>query len=268
MSVKKEPSGRRSVQVEVEVPGTPEEVWEAIATSRGVSSWFVPTEIDGRVGGSIVIHMGPGMDGVAEVTGWEPPHRLTAEGNDWGAGAPPVATEWTVEARSGDTCMVRVVHSLFASSDDWDDQLEGTESGWPPFFEVLRLYLTHFRGQECSTIRVHGAAAGPMPEAWAGLVGALGLAGAAVGQRAEAEAAGMPALSGFVEGIHTNGHSRAIVRLERPAPGIASIAAHPMGDQILLAIGFFLYGEGASATVAHDEPLWQAWMAEHYPMGG
>ena len=27
MSVKKEASGRRSVQVEVEVPGTPEEVW-------------------------------------------------------------------------------------------------------------------------------------------------------------------------------------------------------------------------------------------------
>ena len=45
MSVKKEASGRRYVQVEVEVPGTPEEVWQAIATGPGVSSWFVPTEI-------------------------------------------------------------------------------------------------------------------------------------------------------------------------------------------------------------------------------
>ena len=43
MSVKKEASGRRSVQVEVEVPGTPEEVWQAIATGPGISSWFVPT---------------------------------------------------------------------------------------------------------------------------------------------------------------------------------------------------------------------------------
>ena len=42
MSVKKEPSGRRSIQVEVEVPGTPEEVWQAIATGPGISSWFVP----------------------------------------------------------------------------------------------------------------------------------------------------------------------------------------------------------------------------------
>ena len=53
MSVKKEASGRRSVQVEVEVPGTPEEVWQAIATGPGISSWFVPTRSEerGRAGG-------------------------------------------------------------------------------------------------------------------------------------------------------------------------------------------------------------------------
>ena len=48
MSVKKDASGRRSVQVEVEVPGTPEEVWQAIATGPGISSWFVPTEFEKR----------------------------------------------------------------------------------------------------------------------------------------------------------------------------------------------------------------------------
>jgi hypothetical protein len=36
MNGKKEASGRRSVQVEVEVPGTPEEVWQAIATGPGI----------------------------------------------------------------------------------------------------------------------------------------------------------------------------------------------------------------------------------------
>jgi len=38
MRVKKDASGRREVQVEVEVPGTPEEVWRAIATGPGISS--------------------------------------------------------------------------------------------------------------------------------------------------------------------------------------------------------------------------------------
>jgi len=54
-----------------------------------------------------------------------------------------MATEWIVEARSGGTCVVRVVHSLFASADDWDDQIESIESGWPTFFRILRTYLTN-----------------------------------------------------------------------------------------------------------------------------
>ncbi len=48
MSLKKEPSGRRSVHLEVEVPGTPEEVWQAIATGPGISSWMVPAEFEVR----------------------------------------------------------------------------------------------------------------------------------------------------------------------------------------------------------------------------
>jgi uncharacterized protein YndB with AHSA1/START domain len=51
MPVKKDPSGRRFVEAEVEVPGTPEAVWQAIATGPGISAWFVPAEVDWRVGG-------------------------------------------------------------------------------------------------------------------------------------------------------------------------------------------------------------------------
>src|SRR5467141_2643111 len=131
MSVKKEATGRRSIQVEVEVPGTPEAVWQAIATGPGVSSWFVPAEVEERVGGAVTLHFGPGMDSLATITAWEPPVRFAKESKGWGPGAPPVATEWTVEARSGGKCIVRVVQSLFASNDDWDDQLNSVESGWP-----------------------------------------------------------------------------------------------------------------------------------------
>src|SRR2546422_6869503 len=183
MSVKKDASGRRSVQVEVEVPGTPEEVWQAIATGPGVSSWFVPTEGEERVGGTVTAHFGPGMDSSATITAWDPPRRFAAESGDLGPNAPTLATEWVVEARSGGTCVVRVVHSLFASTDDWDDQLERVESGWPAFFRILRLYLTQFSGKPCSRFQVMGFAAGPESKAWEALVGPLGLAGASLGQR-------------------------------------------------------------------------------------
>src|SRR3954467_1097162 len=155
MSLNKEDSGRRWVQVEVEVPGTPEEVWQAIATGPGVSSWFVPTEL--REDGTVVSHFGPGMDVVARQTAWDPPRRFAAEA-EMGPGAPKMATEWIVEARGGGVCVVRVVHSLFASTDDWDEQLENIESGWPDYFEILRLYLRHHGGQPCSAFQLMGTA--------------------------------------------------------------------------------------------------------------
>ena len=38
--------GRRSISLQVEVPGTPQQVWEAIATGPGISAWFVPSQVD------------------------------------------------------------------------------------------------------------------------------------------------------------------------------------------------------------------------------
>ena len=39
---------RRAIELEVEVPGTPEEVWRAIATGPGISSWYVPHTVEER----------------------------------------------------------------------------------------------------------------------------------------------------------------------------------------------------------------------------
>ena len=50
-TVKEAAPAMRSVAVEVEVPGTPEEVWQAIATGPGITAWFVPTEVEEREGG-------------------------------------------------------------------------------------------------------------------------------------------------------------------------------------------------------------------------
>jgi len=177
MSVKKEASGRRSVQVEVEVPGTPEEVWEAIATGPGISSWFVPTEFEERDGKPVAVKLnfGPGMESRSVVTAWDPPRMFAAEANGWTPGSPSIANEWSVEARGGGICVVRVVHSLFASTDDWNNQLEGTESGWPGFFRILRIYLTHFRGQRSAMMQWIAPAEGTVAEAWETLTAALRL---------------------------------------------------------------------------------------------
>jgi uncharacterized protein YndB with AHSA1/START domain len=264
MSVKKDESGRRWIEVEVEVPGTPEEVWQAIATGPGVSAWFVPTEV--RDDGTVVSNFGPGMESIATVTNWDPPRRFSAESRALGPEASPVATEWIVEARSGGTCIVRVVHSLFAGADDWDDQLESLESGWPWFFQILRLYLTDFGGRPCTAFRAMGVAPAPVPAAWDALAAAVGLEGAAEGRRVTATGGATPLAGTVVQAGRGEGHCALLLRLEEPAPGIASLLAVPMSGQAFLLVGFFFYGDGAAAAAAPAEPLWSAWMSERFPM--
>jgi uncharacterized protein YndB with AHSA1/START domain len=265
MSVKKEASGRRSVQVEVEVPGTPEEVWQAIATGPGISSWFVPTEFEERDGKPVAVKLnfGPGMESRSVVTAWDPPRRFAAEASGWSPGSPPIADEWSVEARAGGVCVVRVVHSLFASTDDWDNQLEGTESGWPGFFRILRIYLTHFRGQRSAMMQWMAPAAGTETEAWETLTAAVGLKRVSAGQRWTAPS-GVPVLSGVVEHV-SQSPGNALVRLDKPGPGVAALGAVDYGGS-MVTLSFYLYGDQAAGTVARVTPLWQAWIQERFPM--
>jgi uncharacterized protein YndB with AHSA1/START domain len=263
MPVKKDASGRRSVQAEVEVPGTPEEVWQAIATGPGISSWFVPSEVEGRVGGAAVSHFGPGnsMDSGGVIKTWEPPRRFVVETQE---GPGPVASEWTVETRSGGTCVVRVVHSWFASSDDWDGQFEGHEHGWRAFFNILRLVLAHFRGEPCAAFQLMGVAPEPKEKAWGILAGPLGFAGAAEGKRVTA-GSGAPPLAGLVEETGPSEHPGLLLRLDQPAPGLAHFFALPMGGSVYMIVRFYLFGSAAAAVAAREQAGWQSWLEARFP---
>lgn len=262
MSLQKDDSGKRWVQAEVEVPGTPEAVWEAIATGPGVSSWFVPTEV--REDGAIVCRFGPGMESVAKRTAWDPPRRFVGEAQ-MGPAGPTMATEWTVEALSGGTCKVRVVHSLFASGDDWDNQLEAIEAGWPAYFAILRLYLTHFPGESGTLLPLMGMSADPAPLAWEQLTTALGLKGAQPGAKFQAPAES-PALAGIVEKGNDPGHPlQYLVRLEQPAKGLAHLFAMPMGEKVLLSMRVYLYGDKGARVLQNQGPEWTAWLQAKFP---
>jgi uncharacterized protein YndB with AHSA1/START domain len=99
----------RRFELEVEVPGTPEQVWEAIATGAGTECWFIPAEIDEREGGTVSLDIGSGMAEAGVVTAWDRPRRFAYE-EQWEApegGSERIATEFLVEARAGGTCVVR-----------------------------------------------------------------------------------------------------------------------------------------------------------------
>lgn len=264
MIVHIEVSGRRCVQVDIEVPGTPQEVWQAIASGPGMSSWFVPTrfeEVDGTPV-AVCFDFGPGITPRSTITAWQQPHSYTVQGEGWG-GSPPIASAWSVQANTADSCVVRVVNSLDAAGPDWDPLLEATAHGWPAFFRTLRLYMTYFRNERSALQQLVAPVAGSEAQAWDALRAAVGLQNLVVGQHWQAPA-GVPALAGVAEHVSEQPYD-ALLRMATPGPGVAAFGAFSFGSQSMVAVNFYYYGEQAQATLERERPRWQAWLAAHFP---
>src|SRR5262249_5543177 len=162
--------------------------------------------------------------------------RFAAESDMGMPGAPRMATEWTVEARAGGTCLVRVVHSLFASTDDWDNQLKGVEEGWPTYFRILRMYLERFKGMPCSAMHFVNFSKDSEAQAWERLGGELGLQRLAEGQKWSTPD-GVPRMTGVVDSVGKGSHKTTVLlRIETPAPGSAYVGAFSCGGMVMVCI--------------------------------
>jgi hypothetical protein len=204
------------------------------------------------------------MDLAATITAWDAPRRFAAEAEMGPPGSPKMATEWTVEARAGGTCLVRVVHSLFASTDDWDNQLDGLEQGWPPIFRILRRYLEDFKGMACSAMQFVSIASDSETKTWEKLGGELALVNLVEGQKWTAPN-GFPKMTGasLGQGMTSN---TVLLRVDTPVPGTAYVGAFPCGGMAQVYLAIYLYGDDAKAVVERDEPTWQKWIDERFPM--
>ena len=246
------------LEFSVEVPGTPEQVWQAIATAKGMSAWFLPTEMEERKGGSLHFSMGPEMGSEGQVTDWDPPRRIVYEEN-WAAlmgkdpdALSPLTSEFLVEAQSGGTCVVRVTSSGFGTGAAWESEWwDDMGASWMPAFDNLRLYLTHFPGQEATLLEVTASYPGDAEALWSTLHDALGLgeAGATVEVRGA---------TGTVERV---GERQTLVRLTAPVPGMLNVFTHSIGDGTATAgVRAYLFSADAADYVRREEPAWQAWL--------
>ena len=262
MPIRKDGTGKRWVEMEFIALGTPEQVWQAMATGPGNTAWFTKTEIDEKVGGEIQFDFGSNGLSKGEVTTWQPPHQFGYVEHEWSEGAPPVATEITITSRSGDRCIVRMVHSLFSTTDDWDDQLEGFESGWPGFFEVLRVYLAHFAGKPGASIRIDADAAAGGLEEWSKIMKSLNLAGANVSERRESSARA-PRFAGVIEHVHQDPKGKDVmIRLEQPCDGIALVGYYPWDKAGRIAISIYAYGAEAAKKADSMKNEWGPWLRD------
>ena len=259
------PGEQRSIELEIEVPGTPEQVWKAIATGPGISSWYVPHVFEEHEGASAVASFGPGpeMQIPGRVAAWEPPRRIVF---DAGEGAVGMAFEWTVEARDGGTCIVRLVNSGFGTGAEWDGQYDAMTDGWGLFLLNLRLHLQHFAGQSATSMLPMGMCAKGRDTAWTDLTAALGIDPApSIGSRIVLNPSGTPSMAGVVSDI---GPRNIALVLDEPAAGTAIVAAEGDDANTGLSIWSYLYGPDGKAAVERDEPLWQQWLGDHATPSG
>lgn len=264
MAIKSNEAGRRWVEVDLVVPATPEQLWEAVATGPGNTAWFVRAEIEPHVGGDLLLDFGADAISRGEVTEWEPPRRFGYVEPAWQQGGPSVATEVTVARRTAETSVLRMTHSIDAATDAWDSMIERFEKGWQGFFVVLQIYLAHFAGRPAASfMAVEPTDAGTLA-AWRTVCEALGLAGANVGERREPHA-GPESWSGVVEHVHQDAEHRWVVlRLDGAADGVLMVGVADTSEGASVNVCRYDYGEDAADRIDVLEPRWRSWLADTF----
>jgi hypothetical protein len=64
----------------------------------------------------------------------------------------------------------------------------------------------------------------------------------------------------------TENPNDALVRVDKPGPGVVALGTFNMGGPSMVALNCYLYGDQAAGTVAREKPLWDAWFQKHFPM--
>lgn len=247
----------RRLEKRVELDASPEQVWEAIATGPGISTWFVPHQVEPGEGGKMSAQFGSGFDETGRVTAWEPGRRFA-----YGTvpappeGAADYAFEFLVEGRDGGGTVLRFVQSGFLD-EGWENEYNSFDAGWSLFFGNLQSYFTHFAGLPVRNVVTMGFTPVTADDAWPVLHRALGLAGhPAVGDRVTLAPDGPPPITGVVDVA-----TREFLGV-RSATGLHRIGAE---GEAGCGVSAYHYFYGDPVDVKELTAAWQRWLVEHFP---
>lgn len=239
----------KRLEKSVELDARPEEVWAAIATGPGISSWFVPTEVDAD---GVVRQDFGGMVASGRVHARDEGERFV-----YGAaeGEGTMAFAFLVEARDGGGTVLRLVQSGF-SAEGWEDEYDGYDTGWTLFLHNLREVLTHFPGRPVRNAVATVFSPRSPADLWPVLLAALGLSGRpAVGDEVTLRPDGPAPVTGVVD-VATGAFLGV-----RSASGLHRIGVEggPGG------CGVSAYHYDFDPDRAVDPAAWSAWLAGVVP---
>jgi uncharacterized protein YndB with AHSA1/START domain len=138
----------RIIRAEIRTTATPRQVWEAWTDPAKIAQWFVDRATgEPRVGTTYTWFFDKfNYTMPYEVLEAIPEERFSLYWSGAGAAYPPGIIEVKIEREAGIT-IVRVVNSGFQEDAKWDEQYEGTVSGWQMAMAILKHYLENYFGQ-------------------------------------------------------------------------------------------------------------------------
>ena len=192
-------------RLDADLQATAQQVWDAIATGPGISSWFVGrTVFDGD---TVRTAFGDDWIPAGRVTAREEPRHFSYR-SDTADDGRFVAYEFLIEGRDGDATVLRSVTSGFLPGDDWGAEYEAMRYGTALFFATLVEYLRHFPGRTATPVSAFGPPVEDWPAQWRRLHAALGLTDPRPGDRVTAQLGDLGAVEGEV--YFTNPHTLGI----------------------------------------------------------
>jgi len=181
MSKQGEKTGTRSLDTSIEIKAPVEAVWKALTDASELTRWFPPdARVTPEVGGSLWWSWGKEFEWESRIEVWEPQRHLRATYTSpphAGAGtgqALPLVMDFYLEAAGGQT-VLRLVHSGFGATADWDEEYDGVRRGWAVELRCLRHYLEHHQGTPRQLAWTVHPISLPFPEAWAWIMSPAGL---------------------------------------------------------------------------------------------
>jgi uncharacterized protein YndB with AHSA1/START domain len=249
------------VRQEVVLDASPEQVWDAIATGPGITSWFMPHTVEPRQGGVVRLSVGDFTE-ESTVTAWEPPTRFAARA-DAGADGTFHAFEYLVEGRAGGSTVLRFVHSGLLG-DDWSAEYEDQAGlGWDMYLHTLGQYLRHFTGRAATFVSAEGPSAA---HPWEALHRELGLDGEVTpGTAVRLAPDGLAPIEGVVD--YARHHRLANFLGLRTADALYRFHGRP--DSV--AVGHHLFAPGVDQK--ESDRAWRSWLDRldprlpHHPAG-
>lgn len=152
-----------------------------------------------------------------------------------------VALDYYLEGGKGKTTL-RLVHSGFLTSSDWDNEYEGTRQGWPIMLAILRYSFQHYPSVRGQQEWLYRTAAMPVAELWTRFTEGVRVGAVEVSKPPQLFSAGWEAMGS----------------------GLISAAFAQRGDMTGVSLHVVMYGE-ASDRIGEAAKFWRNKLSEMFP---